>query len=198
MKKTIFTLLLIAVCSASFAVKVERSFYFDFGNSNNQVTESPDANGNHWNNVTGATAGESLLLNDAKGTATTFSIVSTTKFESNGASAGGGLLSPSADLLGDLAIATATQDYLFASQSNHYTFTITGLDPLKGYQFKIFGSRSATDVSLRRSDQHELRRKGERYTDRHLRQIRRLFTRRVCVRQLFRIREHLRELFPLG
>ena len=148
MKKTIFTLLLIAVCSASFAVKVERSFYFDFGNSNNQVTESPDTNGNHWNNVTGATAGESLLLNDAKGTATTFSIVSTTKFESNGASAGGGLLSPSADLLGDLAIATATQDYLFASQSNHYTFTITGLDPLKGYQFKIFGSRSATDVRI--------------------------------------------------
>lgn len=148
MKKSVFLLILTAVCSMSFAVKVERSFYFDFGNSKNQVTESPDANGNHWNNVTGATAGESQLINDAKGAVTTLSIVSTTKFESNGASAGGGLLEPAADLLGDLAVATATQDYLFASQSNHYTFTLTGLDPLKGYQFKIFGSRSATDVRI--------------------------------------------------
>ena len=142
--------LLVALCMLGFAQAetLTRSFYFDFGNSQNQNTVSPDVNGHHWNNISGTAANATTNLIDANGTSTTLVLTNNTSFSSNGNTNGGGLLSPDAALLGDLGIATATQDYFFASDNNHCTFTLSGLDPNKGYQFKIFGSRLATATRI--------------------------------------------------
>lgn len=40
-------------------------------------------------------------------------------FTCNGMSGGGGLLTPSVEELGDLAVATATEDYFFASAGEY-------------------------------------------------------------------------------
>jgi len=151
-------LLFAAFCLIGFAnaETVTRTFYFDFGmngNSSGEITTSPDANGHYWNNIgdQGIASNKPSQdyvydLVDAANTATNVKVqLADTKFTANGMSGGGGLLSPNAELLGDLAVATATEDYLFASNSEHCTVGISGLDPAKGYQFKIFASRLATD-----------------------------------------------------
>lgn len=151
-------LLFAAFCLFSFAnaETLSRTFYFDFGmngSSRGEITTSPDANGHYWNNIgdQGIASNKPSQdyvydLVDAANTATNVKVqLADTKFTANGMSGGGGLLSPNAELLGDLAVATATEDYLFASGSEHCTVGISGLDPAKGYQFKIFGSRVATD-----------------------------------------------------
>lgn len=152
------SLLVAAFCLLSFAnaETVTRSFYFDFGmdgGTRGTITTSPDANGHYWNNIGDQEiSGNRPSLDyvydivDAANTATDIKVqLADTKFTANGMSGGGGLLSPDADLLGDLAVATATEDYLFASNSEHCTIGISGLDPAKGYQFKVFASRVATD-----------------------------------------------------
>lgn len=138
------------------AETVTRSFYFDFGmngSSRGELTTGADANGHYWNNigdqsVTNNKPSQTYVYNlvDASNVATTLTMqLADAAFTANGMSGGGGLLAPSADLLGDLAVATATEDYLFASNSEHCSVLISGLDPAKGYQFKIFASRIATD-----------------------------------------------------
>jgi len=152
------SLLLAAFCllSFSYAETVTRTFYFDFGmdgGTRGTITTSPDGNGHYWNNIghQSVTSNRPSLdyvysVVDAANTATTIKVqLADTKFTANGMSGGGGLLSPDAALLGDLAVATATEDYLFASSSEHCTIGISGLDPAKGYQFKVFASRVATD-----------------------------------------------------
>ncbi len=100
---------------------------FDFGPSNpidGDHTVNPDAFGQHWNNWHAAegevavNAGEHIgnLINDA-GTATGIDLTITGGFLSNG-KINGGLLAPDQTLLGDLAIATATEDYFFCSADN--------------------------------------------------------------------------------
>lgn len=151
-------LLFAAFCLIGFAnaETVTRTFYFDFGmGSGNRgtITTSPDVNGHYWNNIgdQGIASNKPSQdyvydLVDAANTATNVKVqLADTKFTANGMSGGGGLLIPDAELLGDLAVATATEDYLFASGSEHCTVGISGLDPAKGYQFKIFASRVATD-----------------------------------------------------
>ena len=141
------------------AETLTRSFYFDFGmsgSSRGELTTGADVNGHYWNNI-----GNQSVANNKPSQDVVYSIVDASnaasklkvqlagaKFTANGQSGGGGLLSPDAAQLGDLAIATATEDYLFASSSEHCSIVISGLDPQKGYQFKIFGSRSATDTRI--------------------------------------------------
>lgn len=156
MKRHILPLLIAIAAVTVNAETVERSFYFDFGmdgGTRGEITTSPDANGNYWNNIGNqeVTSNKPSLsyiysLVTAENAATALTLqLSGTKFTANGINTGGGFLTPDAELLGDLAIATATEDYLFASNSEHCSMIISGLDTDKGYQFKIFGSRLATD-----------------------------------------------------
>lgn len=139
---------------------------FDFGPSNvedGDQTASPDGNGHHWNNWHAATgeiainAGEHLgdLIDDG-GAATGIDLVITGGFLSNG-KLNGGLLSPDPNLLDDLAIATATEDYFFCSADNIVGsgnddvpggFMLDGLDPNLAYNFRFFGSRNTTATRI--------------------------------------------------
>jgi hypothetical protein len=59
----------------------------------------------------------------------------------------GGLLAPSAALLGEYAIATATQDFFFVQGTGATSvgvLTMNGFDPMKRYVFHRVGSRVAT------------------------------------------------------
>lgn len=137
---------------------VVQTLYFDFGSNGTNTargeqTENPDGNENYWNNIVNnsgnyATAGTvySSLIN-AENTQTTYALTLDSRFTTNGASGGGGLLDPTGDNLGDLAIPSATGDYFFIEQSeDNSSFTFSGLDKNKGYKFYAFGSRKATDV----------------------------------------------------
>ncbi len=143
------------------AETVTQTLYFDFGSAGNygsangDLTEGADANNHYWNNITNSSTADKYAakgtvydgLVNANNEATGYKITLNSRFSTNGKSAGGGLLSPSATLLGDLAIATATEDYFFieATEDNS-NFTISGLNPNHGYRFHIFASRSASDV----------------------------------------------------
>ncbi|MEM8946458.1 MAG: GDSL-type esterase/lipase family protein [Planctomycetota bacterium] len=139
---------------------------FDFGPSNSQDgdhTLGADANNNYWNNwhqaVGGVavTAGEHLGdLIDDQGTPTGIDLTITGGFSANG-KLNGGLLSPSANLLGDFAVASATQDYFFStaddqpeggSDDNGGGFMLDGLDPNMIYDFRFFGSRNSFSTRI--------------------------------------------------
>lgn len=137
---------------------VVQTLYFDFGSNGTNTargeqTENPDGNGNYWNNIVNnsgnyASAGTvySSLINSGN-TETTYALTLDSRFTTNGASGGGGLIDPTEDNLGDLAITSATGDYFFIEQSeDNSSFTFSGLDKNKGYKFYAFGSRKATDV----------------------------------------------------
>lgn len=137
----------------------DRRFYFDFGATPQgankcELTESPDANGNYWNNITNTSDGSKYAaagtvfdaITDSKGSTSALTVTLNDRFSTNGMSGGGGLLAPSADLLGDLAIATATSDYYFyEADQKDCSFTIGGLSGDKAYKFYLFASRSASD-----------------------------------------------------
>lgn len=125
----------------------------DFGRSdttNGSTTQSPDPNGRYWNNIASpATAvpngwAYANLVNTSNartGIGVTFL---GTNWQSNGRN-NGGLLAPQASLLGELAVATATEDYYFVN-GGVGRMTISGLDPGRLYTFRMFGTRNATDV----------------------------------------------------
>lgn len=141
----------------------------DFGRHNNvdgHATVSPDANGNYWNNLS-PTDGGVIPIDTTFGPfittdnqPTTISLKTTSGvgneigyWEANG-TRNGGLLVPSADLLGDFAVGTATEDYWFlnspqAGQSS-VTLDLTGLDPSKSYNFHIFGTRNTNELRTTR------------------------------------------------
>lgn len=132
----------------------ERSFYIDFGETNNSSrgnqTVGADANGHHWTNAyaqpTEKIYPRSCNLTSAEGTVTTCTMTIGCYFHTNGMSGGGGLTSPSKALLGDLAVATATQDYMHMEGGQDYSVVhFGGLDLDKAYRFTIFGSRNAAD-----------------------------------------------------
>jgi hypothetical protein len=131
------------VCAATYLV--------DFGptdGTNGNVTASPDSNGNHWNSWpaslsggSGITTGPlSNLVSTANQNSSIDIAVSGGSFSSNGI-VNGGLLAPSAALLGDFAIATATQDYFFTTSNGE--LTLSGLNPGFTYDFRFFGTREA-------------------------------------------------------
>lgn len=158
MKKILLSLLATSGCMmAGYAEELQQTLYFDFGSvteSQGTTTVGADANGNHWNNITNNTSGNKYaaagtvydnIVNSAD-QATGFTLTLNSRFSTNGKSGGGGLLAPDAALLGDLAVASATEDYFFIESSeNNSNFTISGLDPQKSYRFHIFASRRADD-----------------------------------------------------
>lgn len=146
------------LCMAQGAVAetVSRTFYIDFGDvkeGRGHVTEGPDANGHYWNNVKSSGnnyiyPGTKVQLVTADNVATDCDIMVNVRFMTNGMSAGG-LNTPDAALLGDLAVQTATEDYLFVENFQDYNFfTFHGLDQQKSYRFHAFGSRANDQVRI--------------------------------------------------
>ena len=108
----------------------ERTFYVDFGQNNvsgqGYKTTGADKNKHYWNNIFGKGTGApdkaypqtiNLLTSDNKQTDLRLQLSS--RFSTNGYT-NGGLQSPSAALLGDLAIESATQDYIFLEANQDY------------------------------------------------------------------------------
>jgi lysophospholipase L1-like esterase len=132
-----------------------RSILADFGPNdvtNGNITPSPDANGNYWNNILNNTAvTDTFRLVDKTNVATGIKLKVGANFLTNGI-ATGGLLAPSAALLGEYAIATATQDYFFVQGTGATSvgvLTMKGFDPTKRYVFHMFGSRvAATETRI--------------------------------------------------
>ncbi len=127
-------------------VNVEHDYYVDFGpndGTNGNETSSPDANGHYWNNlIDPSVGGDTLYLVNANNQSEGHYLKTRSTFLTNGINHGG-LLSPSAGLLDDFAIATATQDYFFLSSATG-TLEVGGLDTTKGYIFHFFGTRNTT------------------------------------------------------
>ena len=126
----------------------ERKFYVDFGKNNGGLdgspTASPDVNGNYWNNMysngdaqTTESAGMKLNIVFSDNTASAYVLETGTTFQFNGVR-NGGLLDPNPALLGDLAISTATQDYMFAAANGSLYFK--NLNPARIYRFHVLGS----------------------------------------------------------
>ena len=155
-KFTILSTLLFWFLGMALAQTEERSFYIDFGQNNvpNQGSlTNKDSNGNKWNNLHGKGTGApdkayaltSVALVGADGAVSGITLQTGTTFSTNGYS-NGGLQSPKKALLGDLAIQTATQDYIFMEGSQDYgVLHFTGLNPERAYRFHSFGSRTSTD-----------------------------------------------------
>jgi lysophospholipase L1-like esterase len=138
----------------------EKRFYIDFGKNNNGLdgtpTPSPDSNGNYWNNMysngDGPTSGivnPSFNLVSATNESTTYVLEQTGNPNWNGVRNGalGGTDSPNeptAALLGDLAIKTATYDYLYLEGTQTAVLNFKNLNPAKQYRFNVFGSRLDT------------------------------------------------------
>lgn len=146
------------------APTTSQKFFVDFGDAQNgrgELTQGPDANGNYWNNVYGyfattanignyAYPGRPVAIVNSANQPTGFSLELNTRFMNNGMSAGGNT-NPSAELLGELAVATATEDYLFVEDFQDYSyFTISGLDPAKAYVFHAYGCRANDGVRITR------------------------------------------------
>lgn len=146
--KILFWLITFAVATTE-AQTLKQSMLFDFGPNditNGNITASPDANGNYWNcPITPTTAAPAIALVTTSNVATGYSFQVTTNMTANGI-VSGGLLAPSAALLGDFAINTATQDYFFTGTTG--SVKISGLNPTNGYKFHLFGSRASTETRI--------------------------------------------------
>lgn len=157
-KKSFFTGALLMLSCVNFvsAQTTVQTMYIDFGEPDNasrgHQTVGADINGHYWTNV--KSSGNNYLypntsfdIVNSQNEPTGYSVFINTRFMTNGRSGGGGLLSPSADLLGDLAVATATEDYIFLESFQNYNYiTFRGLDKNKGYRFHAFGSRNTDEV----------------------------------------------------
>ncbi len=120
---------------------------------NGEHTDSPDYLGQHWNNWHSLAGGASILpgehlgdLVDSTGASTGMDLVITGGFNNNGRN-NGGLLWPDQELLGDLAVGTATQDY-FYSVTDDATggLMLRGLDPEATYTLRFFASRDESET----------------------------------------------------
>ncbi len=150
-----------SLCMTAGETTTVQTFFFDFGPNNvanrGNITpeDTPDGNGNYWNNIH-STNGNNITANsvfrvvrNSQGaTIAGMNVTVNGQFNTNGLNGGGGLLTPDAGLLGDLAVATATQDYMFldGNKVDNRAFTISGLDPEHAYTFGIFTSRKANDT----------------------------------------------------
>jgi uncharacterized protein YjdB/lysophospholipase L1-like esterase len=137
-----------------------KEVYLDFGpndGSNGDITPTnvADINGNFWNNATANAPGgispvPTTFVNnlvDNANVATGISVAVTAgTFKTNGKQ-NGALLTPNINYLGELGIATATEDYFFVENQNG-TLTFSNLDINKGYKFRVFGSRDNTEVRI--------------------------------------------------
>jgi len=131
--------------------KAEKKFYIDFGKNNDgldgSLTESPDVNGNYWNNIydngdAGVPAGTSLNIVFSDNSTGAYVLETGSSFPFNGVR-NGGLTDPDPALLNDLAIATATEDFLYVGDKGSLLFK--KLNTNKMYRFSVFGSRNETE-----------------------------------------------------
>lgn len=107
MKGILVCLLIIYHSMQCVCAQTLKTFYVDFGPNdvtNGNITSSSDENGNYWNNVTNTntSAGAVYLVTNRNVSSGAF-INITSNFNSNGIN-NGGLLSPNATLLNDIAI----------------------------------------------------------------------------------------------
>jgi uncharacterized repeat protein (TIGR02543 family) len=124
------------------------TFFVDFGRTDRgATTDGVDKNGNVWNNITGPNGSAQTNLDPttiplvtSQGTAAGVTLALKRTIGANGTTGSGGLANPDPELLGDLAIESATIDYFFLD-GNDGRFSITGLDPTKFYEVTIFGTR---------------------------------------------------------
>ena len=152
-----------ALSSAPFVfADVCQTMFIDFGdvNPNNtgayrgETTEGADVNGNWWNNMKSSGnnyvyPGTTVNLVNSANVPTGYNILLNHRFMTNGSAAAGGLTDPSADFLGELAVNTATMDYLFMEDFQDYNcFTFRGLDKEKSYRFYAFGSRANNQTRI--------------------------------------------------
>lgn len=130
---------------------VTKKVRVDFGRhdgTNGNATTSPDSFGTYWNNF-GTTANGTTVNNLVTTTnePTALGITLTSANWQNNGILNGGLVAPSSTLLGDLAVATATQDYFFNNGATAVSnLTIRGLSPTKLYSMRFFGTRNETAV----------------------------------------------------
>lgn len=117
----------------------------DVGDAIAQTTGTPL--GNVWNNLTNSGPVTNLLTTTGVGSGINVTVTGG-NFGENGGSGGGGLANPSVSLLGDLAVASATNDYFF-TQGIELTFS--GLDDSSVYTFQLVGSRFSTSGTDSRS-----------------------------------------------
>lgn len=123
----------------------------DLGPSNAEDgdhTASPDGSGRTWNNwqpvdgdvqILAGEAVRDLLADD--GTPTGIDLVIGGGFLGNGL-LNGGLQSPDPALLGELAVADATEDFFYIdSPDNPGALTFEGLEPERGYTLSLLASR---------------------------------------------------------
>ncbi|MBO4549147.1 MAG: SGNH/GDSL hydrolase family protein, partial [Bacteroidaceae bacterium] len=156
-RRTMLLLALLTSLLSAEAQVVERTFYIDYGQNNvasqGYKTVGADKNGHYWNNIFGkGTAApdkaypQTISLVASDNTPTDCQLQLASRFSTNGYT-NGGLQNPSASLLGDLAIESATQDYIFLEGGQDYgVIHFKGLDLSKAYRFYMFGSRVATDT----------------------------------------------------
>lgn len=133
---------------------LKQKFYIDFGETNNDSrghqTTGADANGNYWNNFSSgssssnAVSAKTLTLKNSANQTSAIKLVTTTTQYTNGVTNGGNN-NPDAELLGDLAIKTATEDYVFIDNGDQRPFTLKGLDAACQYRISIYGTRNHTD-----------------------------------------------------
>ncbi|MFZ4456089.1 MAG: Ig-like domain-containing protein [Bacteroidales bacterium] len=142
-KKSIIILFL--NCYFAVSAQVTQTLYIDFGPNdltNGNITINPDINNNYWNNIT--TVGSTTSLANNNNLSSNFQlVVSQQGFALNGIQSGG-LLSPEIGKLGELAINTATQDFIFTQTSG--TLKLRGLNIHNAYKFSFFGSRDNTSA----------------------------------------------------
>ncbi len=163
MNKMCLLSIALLTCFAAHSVKAEflcgSRILMDFGPAdaiNGHATASPDVNGNYWNNwhpYNGNNPipnGETFpgVIIDTNNTSTGVGFIMTNSFDSNGIR-NGGLLAPDSSLLGDFAIATATEDYWFESVGGA-ALKLTGLNPSLTYDLTMFGTRESTSTRITR------------------------------------------------
>ena len=156
-----------APANPSLAPKSGTRLLFDFGpdngNEDGASPSSPDLRGHHWNHwypVPGDARiipGEHLSgIVDAEGQATGMRLTITGGFRTNGRRHGG-LLDPSHEALGDLAIEEATEDFFFSTADNRKgggdddlggSFMLTGLDPDLPCELRFLGSRADPELRV--------------------------------------------------
>ncbi len=133
---------------------VGKTVRVDFGRhdgTNGNATTSPDSFGKYWNNFATTANGSSVsnLVTTANEPTSLGITLTSTGWQNNGI-LNGGLLAPSSTLLGELAVPTATQDYLFINgAATTATLRISGLSPTKLYSMRFFGTRN--EAGVRRS-----------------------------------------------
>ena len=133
------------------------AYLLDFGaddGADGTATASPDAAGTHWNNIVEPDRGAPVALVSTDGDTAAITV------EAVGFAAGGlrdgGLATPDPALLGDLGVATATQDYFATSGPG--IVLVNGLDPAAGYRLFALAShddaaREVTQFRVAGSDQ---------------------------------------------